>query len=111
MNFKNCTTITARDKLIKTLEEENADGEISFVLINGDCQHQNKGDVKDIANYITQIAAACGLIVNNVILCPGNPDVSRTVKSRNGAIKTYRNNGILPDLETCLSLLCNKNWK
>lgn len=42
MNFKNCNTVTARDKLIETLRKENTDGEISFVLITGDCLHQNE---------------------------------------------------------------------
>lgn len=102
MNFKNCTTITARNKLIETLKKENDDGEISFVLITGDCLHQNKGDVKAVAEYIKQIADACGIGVNKVILCPGNHDINRTIKLRNAAIKIYRNNGTLPQLEKCL---------
>ena len=102
MNFKNCTTITARNKLIETLKKENDDGEISFVLITGDCLHQNKGDVKAVAEYIKQIADACGIGVSKVILCPGNHDINRKIKLRNAAIKTYRNNGTLPQLETCL---------
>lgn len=55
MNFKNCTTITARDKLIKTLKKENNNEKISFVLITGDCLHQNKGNVKVVAEYIKQM--------------------------------------------------------
>ena len=102
MNFKNCTTITARNKLIETLKKENDDGEISFVLITGDCLHQNKGNVKAVAEYIKQIADACGIGVSKVILCPGNHDINRKIKLRNAAIKTYRNNGTLPQLETCL---------
>lgn len=107
MNFKNCTTITARDKLIKTLKKENNNEKISFVLITGDCLHQNKGNVKVVAEYIKQIAATCGLDVNNVILCPGNHDINRKIKSRNAAIKTYRNNGSLPEVETCLEGYAN----
>ena len=103
MNFKNCNTVTARDKLIETLRKENTDGEISFVLITGDCLHQNRGNLKEIASYISQIAEACGIDVSRVILCPGNHDIDRKIKSRNTAIKTYRKDGTLPDLETCLN--------
>ena len=103
MNFKNCNTLTARDKLIEALRKENTDGEISFVLITGDCLHQNIGNVKEIAYYISQIAEACGKDVSKVILCPGNHDIDRKIKSRNTAIKTYRKDGTLPDLETCLN--------
>ena len=102
MNFKNCTTITARDKLVDALKKENADGKISFVLITGDCLHQNKGNVKEIADYISRIAEACEIGVDKVILCPGNHDINRKIKSRNVAIKTYRKNGTLPELEICL---------
>ena len=79
------------------------DGEISFVLITGDCLHQNRGNLKEIASYISQIAEACGIDVSRVILCPGNHDIDRKIKSRNTAIKTYRKDGTLPDLETCLN--------
>lgn len=90
MNFKNCNTITARDKLIEALRKESADSKISFVLITGDCLHQNNGSVKEIANYISHIADACGIDMSSVILCPGNHDIDRKNKSRNTAIKTYR---------------------
>lgn len=103
MNFKNCNTITARDKLIEALRKESADSKISFVLITGDCLHQNKGSVKEIANYISQIADACGIDMSSVILCPGNHDIDRKNKSRNTAIKTYRIDGEMPDVETCLN--------
>ena len=102
MNFKNCTTITARDKLIEVLRKENVDKKISFVLITGDCLHQNKGNVKEIAEYISRIAEACEVEVSRVILCPGNHDINRKMKLRNMAIKTYRSNATLPELETCL---------
>lgn len=102
MNFRNCNTITARDKLIEALKKEKTDGEISFVLITGDCLHQGKGNNKEIANYILQIADACGVDVNRVVLCPGNHDVDRKNKIRNKDIRTYRADGTLPEMETCL---------
>ena len=36
MNFKNCNTLTARDRLIEALIKEKTNGQISFVLITGE---------------------------------------------------------------------------
>ena len=68
MNFKNCNTLTARDRLIEALIKEKTNGQISFVLITGDCLHQSNGDAKEISSYISQIAEACGIDVSKVIL-------------------------------------------
>lgn len=46
MQFQNCTTETAKEKLIEALKREKESGEISFVLIIGDCLHHNKGNNK-----------------------------------------------------------------
>lgn len=102
MNFKNCTTRTARQKLINTVKEENRKGKISFILITGDCLHQYKGDTEEIKNFIIEIAKACKLKKDKVILCPGNHDIDRQNTERNEAIRRYRENGTLPDLEVCL---------
>lgn len=102
MKFKNCTTEIARKKLSETLKEENLNEKISFILITGDCFHHNKGDIHVVKKFITDIAKACDLKEDKVILCPGNHDISREVTKRNKAIKKYRESGILPDIETCL---------
>lgn len=102
MDFKNCTTKTAREKLLDTLKKERQKGKISFVLITGDCLHQNKGDIHDLKNFILKIAKACDVKKDKIILCPGNHDIDRDNAKRNDAINRYRENGTLPDLETCL---------
>ena len=102
MNFKNCNTLTARDRLIEALIKEKTNGQISFVLITGDCLHQSNGDAKEISSYISQIAEACGIDVSKVILCPGNHDIDRGNKIRNAAIKMCRTDGTLPKLDICL---------
>ena len=60
MNFKNCNTLTARDKLIEALRKENTDGEISFVLITGDCLHQNRGN--GYSCYVTWTDAKLNIV-------------------------------------------------
>ena len=35
MDFKNCTTKTARRELLKVLKKENEEEDISFILITG----------------------------------------------------------------------------
>lgn len=102
MNFKNCTTKIARRKLLETVRTENKKEKISFILITGDCLHQYKGDLKEIKNFILEIARVCKLKKDRVILCPGNHDINREDAMRNNAIKLYRENGKIPDLETCL---------
>lgn len=102
MNFKNCTTKIARQKLIEMLKKENREGKISFVLITGDCLHQNKGNINDIKDFIVSIAKACGVRKDRVILCPGNHDINRNDTKRNEAIKRFREGGNLPDIETCM---------
>lgn len=102
MSFKNCTTQIARNKLIETLKKEKQKGEISFILIVGDCLHQYCGDLHEIKNFILKIAKACGVKKDKVILCPGNHDIDRENTKRNSAIMEYRERDILPDLETCL---------
>ena len=102
MNFKNCTTKIARQKLIETVKAENKKAKISFILISGDCLHQYKGDIEEIQNFILKIAKACNLRKDRVILCPGNHDIDRKNAERNEAIRRYRENGSLPELETCL---------
>ncbi len=103
MNFKNCTTETARDKLLDALKEEKKKKKIDFVLITGDCFHQNKGNIQKIKNFILKIAKVCGIKKDKIILCPGNHDINRKDKDRNEAIERYRENGTLPELETCLN--------
>lgn len=102
MNFKNCTTKIARQKLVEAVKAENAKGKISFILITGDCLHQYKGDIEEIKNFILKISKACDLKSEKVILCPGNHDIDRKNVERNEAIRRYRENGNLPDLEICL---------
>lgn len=105
MNFKNCTTNTAREHLLDALKTERKKGEISFVLITGDCLHQNKGKAHEIKDFILEIARACGIRgtkKDKIILCPGNHDIDRRNTNRNGAINRYRKNGIVPDIEICL---------
>lgn len=101
MNFKNCTTKIARKKLLDTLKKENADGKISFVLITGDCLHQSKGDINEIKDFISRVAKACGIKTDRVVLCPGNHDINRDIAKRNEAIKVYRSEGALPDIDIC----------
>lgn len=103
MNFKNCTTEIAREKLLAVLEKENKKGKISFVLITGDCLHQNRGELEKIKEFIEDIKTKCEIEINNIILCPGNHDIDRTIKSRNKAINTYREKGNLPTLNSCMS--------
>ena len=102
MKFKNCTTEIARKKLREALKKESEKEKISFILITGDCFHHNEGDVHAVKKFIADIAEACDLKEDKVILCPGNHDISREVTKRNRAIKKYRESGILPDIETCL---------
>ena len=60
MNFKNCNTKIARKKLIEKLKKENKESSISFIIITGDCFHQNEGDINDISQFITMLAKSCG---------------------------------------------------
>ena len=102
MNFKNCTTKIARQKLIEVLKTENKKGAISFILITGDCLHRYTGDIEQIKKFILRIAKACDLKKDRVILCPGNHDIDRKNAERNQAISRYRENGSLPELGVCL---------
>lgn len=102
MNFKNCTTKIARQKLVEAIKAENKKGKVSFILITGDCLHQYKGDIEEIKNFILKISKACNLKSEKVILCPGNHDIDRKNVERNEAIRRYRENGNLPDLDVCL---------
>lgn len=61
MNFKNCTTKIARQKLVDAVKAENRKGKLSFILITGDCLHQYNGNIEEIKNFIFEIALACGL--------------------------------------------------
>lgn len=103
MDFNNCTTEIARNKLIEKLKCENDSDNISFVIITGDCFHRNKGDVKEIELFISRIAKACKISKKRIILCPGNHDVSRKISDRNIKIQDYRNGGNLPEITDCLS--------
>lgn len=103
MNFKNCNTKIAQKKLLEILKTENDKGKISFIIINGDCFHQNNGDVNEVKNYITSIAKVCKIKISDVVLCPGNHDIDRENKIRNEAIDEYRKSGTLPSMDTCLN--------
>lgn len=103
MNFKNCTTDTARNKLIEALEKERNRGKISFVLIAGDFFYQNKGDVDELLKYIKRIEHACGIQNNQLILCPGNHDIDRLDLARNNLIEQYRENEKMPSMKSCLT--------
>lgn len=101
MKYNNFATKQAQDELIKTLAKEK--GNISFVLITGDCFLKNDGDINEINQYIRKIAHACGIKINRVILCPGNHDIDRTLNQRNQEITKYREHGgELPDMDMCL---------
>lgn len=102
MNYKNCITEIARKKLIEILKKESQEKTISFVLITGDCLHQNKGNVTEIKKFIVSIAKACNVRKDRVILCPGNHDISRDNHKRNEAIANFRKGGNLPSVQTCL---------
>lgn len=101
MKYNNFATKQAQDELIKTLAKEK--GNISFVLITGDCFLKNDGDINEINQYIRKIAHACGIKINRVILCPGNHDINRRLEPRNAEITQYREHGgELPDMDMCL---------
>lgn len=102
MNFKNCNTKIARKKLIEKLKKENKESSISFIIITGDCFHQNEGDINEISQFITMLAKSCGIKKDKIILCPGNHDINRKDSNRNEKIQKYRDGGILPNIEACL---------
>lgn len=102
MDFKNCTTKTARRELLKVLKKENEEGNISFVLITGDCLHRNHGDVEKSRAFIQEIGKSCGVEKDRIIICPGNHDIDRENVIRNTAITNYREHGVLPEVENCL---------
>ena len=102
MNYKNCTTKTAQEKLLDTLKKEEQRGKISFVLITGDCLHQNQGNIFEIKEFILRIARVCKIKKEKIILCPGNHDINRTNAIRNEAIQKYRDGGSLPGIEICM---------
>ena len=101
MKFNNFDSSQARKKLIEELEKKK--GSISFVLITGDCFLKNDGDLTEILGYLAQLANACGIEKDKVILCPGNHDIEREIKKRKSAISKYREDGkTLPDIEVAL---------
>ena len=93
MDFKNCTTKTARRELLKVLKKENEEEDISFILITGDCLHRNHGDVEKSRAFIQEIGKSCGIEKDRIIICPGNHDIDRDNAIRNAAIKNYREHG------------------
>lgn len=103
MDFKNCTTKTARRELLKVLKKENEEEDISFILITGDCLHRNHGDVEKSRAFIQEIGKSCGIEKDRIIICPGNHDIDRDNAIRNAAIKNYREHGVLPEVENCLA--------
>lgn len=107
MNFKNCTTNSARKKLIEQLEKERKKGKISFVLITGDCLHKNNGDPGQLSKFLKKIASVCGVKKDKLIICPGNHDVSRDCTKRNSEIIEYRKYEKMPDIETCMEAYGN----
>lgn len=102
MQFNNCNTNTARKKLLDALGREKEKGDITFMLITGDCMHQHKGKLDVIKNYILRIADTCGVDQKNIFLCPGNHDINRNNSERKHYINQYRSNNVLPDLDICM---------
>lgn len=99
MLCNNFDTKDAQEKLLAELRKMK--GQISFVIITGDCFNQSKGDEEQIANFIKKIAKCLGVHVRKIVLCPGNHDVDRLVVKRAEAIREYRETGKIPDINTC----------
>ena len=62
LQFENCDTEIARQKLIKVISEEAKKEEVSFILITGDCLHKHQADEKSkkqLKDFIGQIELAC----------------------------------------------------
>jgi Molybdenum cofactor biosynthesis enzyme len=99
LTFKNCTTSTAREHLLETLEKEKSQyGNFSFILFTGDCMYQHTSKIETDTKYFKQIATACGVPTKNIILCAGNHDVDRNNTVRINEIKNIRNSGQLSNI-------------
>ena len=89
MDFKNCTTKTARRELLKVLKKENEEEDISFILITGDCLHRNHGDVEKSRAFIQEIGKSCGIEKDRIIICPGNQKYSNRTSKHNKPLLQY----------------------
>lgn len=96
MQIRSGTTEIAREKLIETLKEEREKGEISFILLTGDCMNKHEGELEKIKNFIMQIADACGVDNKYIFICPGNHDIDRSNSKRKRIVNYFRSKGTLP---------------
>lgn len=83
------------DKLRSTMVDElrGLHPKCDFVLIAGDCLYQNdaSGDtLQETANFIKDIAKACGTNSKRVFMCRGNHDVDRFDEDRNALVDEVR---------------------
>lgn len=90
-NFKGYDSNNVKNKLVEKLEEMNI--AVDFIIITGDIMYQYNSDAKnrnELVKYINLIAKKCKCNHNNIYLCPGNHDVSRSDENRNDIIKKIR---------------------
>ena len=100
LSFENCTTSEARKTLLDTLQQEKEqNGEISFILLTGDCMNMHIADLESEAEYIKQIAFACGVTSEKIFMCAGNHDVDRNNTVRNDEIEKIRTSKQLNGIE------------
>lgn len=67
----------AADKLMETLEEHNLNSGINAIVFSGDFSWENKGDeFETAAQFVTKISSRLGLPLTNVVLVPGNHDIT-----------------------------------
>ncbi len=88
-NYENYDTKRMRNILIKYLKGLNLD--LDYIFITGDIAYQDKGYTKVLNKFISDIAASTNVILDNIIITPGNHDLKRG-GVRESVIKMIQNN-------------------
>lgn len=114
-----------RNKLLEKLKENvEEDGNFTYLFLTGDIFHKGENKepkISETQQYIKEMASAAGCPLENVIMCPGNHDLSRSRARKlnlEGILKEYNEtdginfNGFYPIVinETCkpFANLCKK---
>ena len=86
--FNNTTALDLREKLTNYIKKNKL--QTDFILISGDIMFKNEYCEESLLIFMTDLCDACCCEVDKVIICPGNHEVERGIKSRNNIIDQIR---------------------